>query len=86
MAKSAEGHIDRNYDAFVAALPGILALKSGQFALIHDCEIVDFYSNPLEAIDVGAEKFGLGKFSVQEVRSEPEHLGFYSYVGGSGPY
>lgn len=86
MAQAHNSETDRNYDAFLAQLPHILEKHAGLYALLHECEIVDYFPGSLEATLAGAKRFGLGAFSVQEVTEEPEHLGFYSYVGGSGPY
>ena len=79
-----ETQTDRNYEAFQLMLPRLLNAHAGKFALLHDCEVVDFFSTSLEATITGARKFGLGAFSVQVVCDQPEHLGFYSYVGGAG--
>lgn len=77
---------DLNYEAFVVQLPQLLPDHAGSYALLHDQEVVDFFASSLAATVAGAEKFGVGQFSVQEVTDEPEHLGFYSYVGGTGEY
>ena len=75
---------DLNYEAFINQLPQLLREHAGRYALLHDCKVVDFFANSLAATLEGAKKFGLGEFSVQEVTDKPDHLGFYSYVGGSG--
>lgn len=75
---------DLNYEAFKAVLPEILAERAGQFALMHSQQIVDYFASSLEATIAGLKKFGEGRYSVQEVTDKPEHLGFYSYVGGTG--
>ncbi len=80
------GEVDRNYDAFVGMLPGLVPLHAGKFALMHKEKVVDFFDTSLDATLIGMRQFGHGGYSVQEVADEPEHLGFYSYVGGSGPY
>lgn len=77
---------DRNYEAFLARLPELLRDHAGSYALLHNGEVVDFHPSSLAATIAGTKTFGLGGFSVQEVTDKPEHLGFYSYVGGSGPY
>ena len=80
------GQTDLNYEAFEAMLPKLLREHAGSFALMHDSQIVDFFASSLEATLEGAKRFGADRFSVQEVTAEPEHLGFYSYVGGSGTH
>ena len=81
---TAESQTDRNYEVFVSRLPDLVREHSGSFALMHDCGIVGFFGSSLEATVEGVRRFGLGEFSVQEVTETPEHLGFYSYVGGAG--
>lgn len=84
MAHEASSEADRNYDAFLAVLPEIISSHAGQYALLHDGEIVAYHPTSLAATLVGLREFGGGRYSVQEVSAEPEHLGFYSYVGGAG--
>lgn len=76
--------VDKNYEAFQALLPEIIAQHAGQFALLHRGRVVAYFESSLSATLSGLQKFGEGKYSVQEVTAEPEHLGFYSYVGGTG--
>jgi hypothetical protein len=78
--------IDENFDAFMAALPSLVKAHAGEFALIHQREIKGFFQTSLSATLQGLREFGAGAFSVQEVAEQPEHLGFYSYVGGTGDY
>lgn len=77
---------DRNFEVFEASLPSLLAKHAGEHVLLHNREFIGFYATSLEATIAGMQRFGLGNFSVQEVRDKPEHLGFYSYVGGTGTY
>jgi hypothetical protein len=84
MAHHGESEADKNYDAFMSALPAILPNHAGKFALLRREQIVGFYETSLAAALEGMQKFGQGEYSVQEVSAEPEHLGFYSYVGGAG--
>jgi len=78
--------VDRNYEAFLARLPDLLREYEGRFALLHDAKVVAFYSSSLEATLEGLKQYKPGDYSVQEVTSVPDHLGFYSYVGGTGAY
>jgi hypothetical protein len=86
MPQAAQTQVDSNYKAFEAILPDILQTHGGQFALISSGEIVEYFENSLAATLAGARRFGVGGFSVQEVTEQAEHLGFYSYVGGTGDY
>lgn len=78
-----DSQVDRNYDAFAVQLPDLLKTNPGQFVLMNDAAIRGFFSSALAAVDEGARRYGLGKFSVQQVTSEAENLGFYSYAGGA---
>lgn len=86
MMDELEAEADRNYDAFLSALPMIEAAHRGKHALLCQSKIVGFFDSSLEATLSGLKQFGAGRFLVQEVAATPEHLGFYSYVGGSGAY
>lgn len=86
MATQAHSEVDRNYEAFLAQLPKIIGEHAGKYALIHDREIVGYFDTALAATLAGIPRFGDDGYSVQEVAAEPEHLGFYSYVGGEGAY
>ncbi len=76
--------VDRNYDAFVARLPDILSEHRGEYALLHDANIVTYFADGVAAMIEGARTYGEGRYSVQEVTNECDSLGFYSYAGGSG--
>jgi hypothetical protein len=84
MAHNAPSEVDSNYDAFVAQLPNILDRRRGQYALLHQQQIVEYYDGALEAASEGYRRFGEGAYSVQEVTDESDNLGFYSYAGGAG--
>ena len=73
--------VDRNYDAFVRMLAGILPGHRDQLALMRDGQIVAYYDKPGEAYRSGLEKFPDGIFSIQEVTDEPIDLGFWSHAG-----
>lgn len=70
---------DRNYEAFRKVLPDLLKSYPGKFALMHDGEVVDFFSSLGDAVKFGKERFGDNNFSVQEVTSQTASLGFHSY-------
>ena len=73
--------VDRNYDAFVRVLAGILPQHRDQLALMREGRIVAYFDKPGEAYRSGLEKFPDGIFSIQEVTDEPIDLGFWSHVG-----
>lgn len=72
--------VDQNYDAFVRLLGTILRDHRDQLALMRDGQVVGFYDTPREALEVAAQKFPDGIFSIQEVTDEPIDLGFWSHV------
>lgn len=73
--------VDRNYDAFMRILGGVLAEHRDQLALMRDGRIVGYYQTPREALQAASEQFPDGIFSIQEVTDEPIDLGFWSHVG-----
>jgi hypothetical protein len=70
---------DRNFAVFQRELPELLATHPGKFALMHDGSIVDFFDSIGDAARQGRKLYGEA-FSVQEVASKNESLGFYSYA------
>lgn len=71
--------IDQNFEAFETLLPTIIDTHRGKFALMHDREIVSYYSTWEDARTTG-EKFYNGIYSIQEVTDQPEDLGFFSHA------
>jgi hypothetical protein len=76
--------VDKNYDAFLAILPKIIHDHQGRFALLHDGELLDYFDSSIDAYLEGMKRIGVGKFSVQQVTTESDNLGFYSYAGYPG--
>ena len=74
--------VDRNYDAFVRMLSGIVNQHRDQMALMRDGAVVGFFDTPGEANRAGLHRFPDGVFSIQEVTDEPIDLGFWSHAGG----
>lgn len=78
-----EQQVDRNFDAFQAALPSILPMYAGKFALLHNQEITGYFESSVAAVIEGIRQYGYGEFSVQHVSERAEDLGFYSYAGSA---
>lgn len=78
MALARKDEIDRNYDFFQRNLRGYLKEHAGEFALLKNAELVAFFKGPGEAYRAGLARFADEIFSIQEVRSEPIHLGHMS--------
>ena len=72
--------VDGNYDAFVRTLSKIVHDHRGQFALMRDRKIVDYFDRPGAANIAGQMRFPDGVYSIQEVTDEPIDLGFWSNV------
>jgi hypothetical protein len=72
--------VKRNYKSFVDKLPSLLALHRGEFALMRDGEIVDFFDTVRDAYVAGQKLFGVDGFSIQEVVDRPVDLGYFSYA------
>ena len=72
--------VDRNYDAFMRMLGGLLEDHRDQLALMRDGRIVGYFNTPRDALYAASEKFPDGIFSIQEVTDEPIDLGFWSHV------
>lgn len=72
--------VDANYEAFLQRLPELLGLHRNKYALIHNREIIGFYST-LEDAYTTAERFLSNEpFSVQRVTDIPVDLGFFSHA------
>ena len=73
--------VDRNYDYFQRNIARFIRGHRGQYALIRDREVIDFFDDPGEAASEGAKRFPDQIFSIQEVTDAPIDLGMYSYAG-----
>ena len=83
-SEALEREIERNYAVFVEKLEGLLREdRGGQFALMRDKSIVQFFSSAVDAVAFGRKAFSDHIFSVQEVRERPFDLGYFSH---GGPY
>ena len=65
----------KNYAAFEAMRAELEASRLGQFAVLHDGQLVGTYPSIREARAAGSAHCGIGNFSTQEIRSEPIELG-----------
>jgi hypothetical protein len=72
--------IVENYEAFEAMLPLLLQGHRGEFALLNDRKVVDFFMSASAAQRAGAERYPNGLFSVQIIEEKTIDLGFYSYA------
>lgn len=70
----------KNYAAFEAIRAELEASRLGQFAVLHDGQLVGIYPSIREARTAGSAHCGVGNFSTQEIRSEPIELGMAAAV------
>jgi len=73
--------VDQNYDAFQRMLASLLADRRGQYALMRDRDVVEFFDDPGDAYRAGLRRFSDHLFSIQEVDDEPIDLGIFSHAG-----
>ena len=72
--------VDRNYEAFTAMLPSLLAEHRDKFALMKDQKIISFFTSAEDA-RVAANAFIADKiYSIQRVSSSAIDLGFYTHA------
>jgi hypothetical protein len=78
LAQRTADQVRRNYEVFRVRLPSLLPDHQGEYALMKDGEIVDFFNAAIEALVTGEERFGIGNFSMQKVMDAPIDLGYFS--------
>jgi hypothetical protein len=84
MSHSKSEEIDRNLERLLKALPDLMPDHGGQYALMRHGDIVDFFSDALDAQIAGNLKFDDSIFSIQRVQDAPEQLGYFSYAVSTG--
>jgi len=85
MSNPRQVEVDKNYEAFAALLPTLLATHPDQFALMKNQKILGFFSTALDA-RTAAESFIQDKlYSIQQVTDTSVDLGFFSHAWDFGP-
>ena len=79
-ARTKQEEVDRNFEFFQRQLSQLLPDHGGKFALIRDCQIIDFFDTAQDANTAGARLYSDGLFSIQKVTDEIGDLGFYSHA------
>ena len=74
--------LKQNFDYFQDVVGDLMGQFAGQYALLRKEAIVGIFPQPIEALNVGHEKFDDGLFSIQKVTDSPHDLGFMSYGAG----
>lgn len=77
-AKSTE--VEKNFAAFQQQLPTLLETHAGQFAVLRQGAIVEFFDTLSDAAKFCGREFPDGMFSIQEVTSRKVDLGYYSHA------
>ena len=79
MQSAREIEIDHNYDFFQRNLLGFLASHCGQYALLKNAAVIEWFERPGDAYRAGLTLFAEEPFSIQEARSEPIELGHLAF-------
>ena len=69
---------ERDYEAFLAKLPGLLDEHHGEVVVIHDCEVIRFFSSMVAALYFGEAEYGAGMFIAQEIVDDSPDIVSYS--------
>ena len=77
--------VARNFDAFRAQLPELMARHRGEFALMRHGKVVRCYPSLGEAVTFGATQYDDQLFSVQEVTDRAIDLGWHSHAAPADP-
>lgn len=72
--------IDQNYARFRELLPQILPGHAGEFALMRNAAIAEYFQDLGSAVRAGEQRFDDGLYSVQEITDQPVDLGFFSHA------
>lgn len=75
--------VDRNYDAFVHELPTIIMSHRGQYALMKDQRVINFFSSAEDARAAAVAFITDNVFSIQHVIDTPVDLGYFNYAVSS---
>jgi hypothetical protein len=78
MPNNLKTEVDHNYDFFQRNLSTFLSDHAGQYVLLKDRSVIDFYDGPGDAYRAGLEQYPDEIFSIQEVTDQPVDLGFMS--------
>jgi hypothetical protein len=70
--------IDRNYDFFQRNLTKLLGEHRGEFALLHDRQVIGWFDKVGDAYRRGLELYSDGAFSIQEADDRPAEMGLIS--------
>lgn len=72
--------VDQNYEVFLAQVDSLLDRHSGQFVLMREGTMTDFFPTAVAALEAGRDRYSDGLFSIQEITTRPVDLGFFSHA------
>ena len=67
--------VGRNYEVFKALEPELIREKKGQYVLMHEGQVIEFYQESIEAHSEGWRLFPDGIFSFHEIGRKKTHGG-----------
>jgi hypothetical protein len=73
-----------NYEAFRAALPGLLSTNAGEFAVLRHCEVVEFFATTTAAREFAEQEYSDGLYSIQEVTDRKVFISPRTHAVSSG--
>jgi hypothetical protein len=79
MASGKEREIENNFTYFQSVVGSLINDHAGEFALLRDRKIIDFFPSAIDAMSEGHHRFQDGLYSIQRVIDRPLDLGFLSY-------
>ena len=80
MADTLQDVIQRNYAWFLTQLSSLLPEHRGQYALIHEAQLVGIFSSPGEAEREGERRFPKAPYSIQPIEDQAVDMGYFSHA------
>ena len=66
-ASAIEREVEKNFEAFERQVESLIEIHSGKFALMRNCQIVEYFDTAGDAVRGGKARYKDCVFSVQEV-------------------
>ena len=76
--ESVIAELKKNRDAYEVVREAMEWKHLGKTALLSDGVVEAIYNDEGDAYQIGCEKFGLGRFSLQRIGARPVDLGFHA--------
>jgi len=80
MSNIQQEEVDKNWEAFQAILPSIIAQYRDKYALMKDKAILGYYSSPQDAKSAADSFIKDGIYSIQQVTDIAANMGFFTYA------